>query len=267
MRPRKEKLSGPVTVSVVLHAIVVALAIFPMAFRTRDPIKIGDGTGGRATPVTLKSGIPIPAAPVENPLANDTKSENLPEPPTKKPPATEPPPPPKPNDYLMKNDKKSQKERLDAAKKDMMAMLTKDMHRPSNAVPGSGGRASSDMYGASAPSAGSGGIGFGGDFGSRYTAYVRGVQACLTTQWQQSRPSESIPTGSAKAYVGFEILKDGSIVNEHITRTSGFPSEDRDAIATVVGCSGRSGGPHLQPLPRDFEAGRVPVEVWFATKQ
>jgi hypothetical protein len=119
----------------------------------------------------------------------------------------------------------------------------------------------------SAPSAGSGGIGFGGDFGSRYSFYVRSVQTCLTTQWQQMRPSESVQTNAAKAYVTFEILKDGTIVNEHISRTSGFPSEDRDAITTVVGCSGRNGATHLPALPHDFEAGRVPVEVWFATKQ
>jgi hypothetical protein len=217
--------------------------------------------------VSLKSSIPLPAAPVETPLASDSKSENLPEPDVKKPKAVEPPPPPKPNDYLVKNDKKSRQERLDQAKKELMAELAKDMHRPSNAIPGSGGRAGGGSYGMTAPSAGSGGIGFGGDFGSRYSFYVRSVQACLTNQWQQMRPSESVQTNAAKAYVTFEILKDGSIVNEHISRTSGFPSEDRDALTSVAGCSGRNGGVRLPPLPRDFEAGRVPVEVWFATKQ
>lgn len=268
MTPRTEKMGGAATVSLVLHGALLALVVFPLGFSTRrEPIKIGDGGGGGAVSVSLKSGIPIPPAPNESHLANDTKSENLPEPDVKKSKAVEPPPPPpKPNDYLIKNDKKSKQERLDQAKKELMADMMKDRRRTPNAIPGSGGRASSDMYGGPA-SAGSGGIGFGGDFGSRYTAYVRGVQACLTTQWQQSRPSENIATGSAKAYVGFEILKDGSIVNEHINKTSGFPSEDRDALATVAGCSGRNGGPHLPALPRDFEAGRVPVEVWFATKQ
>ena len=168
---------------------------------------------------------------------------------------------------MIKNDKKSRQERQEQAQRELRAELMKDLHRPSNAVPGSGGRASSSMYGMTAPSAGAGGIGFGGDFQSRFTLYVRSVQTCLTNQWQQTRPSESVQTNSAKAYVTFEILKDGSIVNEHISRTSGFPSEDRDAIATVVGCSGRNGSAHLPALPRDFEAGRVPVEVWFATKQ
>jgi membrane protein involved in colicin uptake len=267
MTPRKEKMGGPATVSLVLHGALVALVIFPMGFRNTDdkPLFGGDGTGGQSVQVSLKSSIPLPAAP-ENPLATDSNSENLPEPVKKAKEAEPPPPPPKANDYLMKNDKKSRQLRQDEAKKELLAELAKDMHRQSNAVPGTGGRAGGANYGA-APSAGSGGIGFGGDFGTRYTAYVRSVQACLTNQWQQSRPSESVATNSAKAYVTFEILKDGTIVNEHISRTSGFPSEDKDAIATVVGCSGRNGGVHLPALPHDFEAGRIPVEVWFATKQ
>lgn len=269
MTPREEKISGPATVSLVLHGALVALVVFPMGFRSRpQPLWGGDGTGGQAVPVSLKSSIPLPAAPVETPLATDSRSENLPETEVKKPKAVEPPPPPpKPNDYLIKNDKQSKQERLDQAKRDLVAEMTKDMHRPSNAVPVSGGRAGGGNYGMTSPNAGSGGIGFGGDFGSRFTLYVRSVQTCLTNQWQQMRPSESMQTNSAKAYVTFEILKDGSIVNEHISRTSGFPSEDRDSIASVVGCSGRNGAVHLPPLPHDFEAGRVPVEVWFATKQ
>jgi outer membrane biosynthesis protein TonB len=260
-------MSSAAMVSAILHGALVALAIFPLGFRSREPILMGgDGSGGRAVAVSLTPSIPLPAAPVENPLATDTKSENLPEP-EKKTKTVEPILPPKPNDYLVKDTKKSKQERLEEAKRQLIADATKDMHRPSNAVPGSGGRASSQMYGMTAPSAGSGGIGFGGDFDSRYSFYVRSVQTCLTTQWQQMRPSESLQTNAAKAYVTFEILKDGTIVNEHISRTSGFPSEDRDAVATVVGCSGRNGGPHLPALPRDFEASRVPVEVWFATKQ
>jgi protein TonB len=266
MKPRKEKLSGPATVSIVLHGALVALVVFPLGFRSRPPLWGGEGSGGQAVSVSLKSSIPIPAAPVETPLATDSKSENLPEPEVKKPKAVEPPPPPKPNDYLIKNDKKSRQERLDQAKKELTAELAKDMRRPSNAVPGSGGRASSQMYGMTAPSAGSGGIGFGGDFGSRYSFYVHTVQTCLSNHWQETRP-DTMATNIPKAYVAFEIVKDGAITNEHITTSSGIPSVDRDAINSVVACSGRSGSEHLPALPRDFEGGRVPVEVWFATKQ
>ena len=266
MLSRKEKMSGPATVSIVLHGALVALVIFPLGFRSREPLWGADGSGGQAVSVNLKGGIPIPAAPVETPLATDSKSENMPEPEVKKPKAAEPPTPPKPNDYLIKNDKKSRQERQEQAQKEMRAELMKDLHRPSNAVPGSGGRASSSMYGMSAPSAGSGGIGFGGDFQSRYTLYVHTVQACLSNQWGQTRP-DTMATNIPKAYVAFEILKDGSIANEHISTSSGIPSVDRDAIGSVIGCSGRGSAVHLPPLPRDFEAGRVPVEVWFATKQ
>ncbi len=265
MMPRKEKMSGPATVSLVLHGALVALAVFPLGFRSREPLWGGEGSSGQAVSVTLKSSIPLPAAAVENPLASDTKSENLPEP-AKPEPKTKPiEPPPNKNDYLI-NDKKAKQQRLQDAKNSLLAEASKDLKRESNAVPGSGGRASSQMYGMAAPSAGSGGIGFGGDFGSRYSFYVRTVQTCLSNHWQQTRP-DTMVANVPKAYVAFEILKDGSIANEHVSTSSGIPSVDRDAIGSVVGCSGRSGADHLPALPRDFEAARVPVEVWFATKQ
>jgi len=261
---RKETMSNAAMVSVILHGTLLALAVFPLGFRSREPILMGgDGSGGQAVSVSLTPSIPLPAAPVENRVATDTKSENPPEPEVKKPKATEPPPPPKDDDYFIK---KRKQERLDQAKRDLMASVTKDLHRPSNAVPGGGGPASSSIIGMTAPSAGSGGIGFGGDFGSRYSFYVHTVQTCLSNHWQQTRP-DSAAMNAPKAYVAFEILKDGSIAHEHITTSSGVPSADRDAISSVVGCSGRGSADHLPRLPGDFDKDRVPVEVWFATKQ
>src|SRR5580704_17882136 len=102
MTPPKEQMGGPATVSLVLHSALVALIFFQMAFSndSQKPTFGGDGTGGQAVPVSLKSGIPLPAAPVENPLATDSKTENLPEPVKKPKEAEPPPPPPKANDYL-----------------------------------------------------------------------------------------------------------------------------------------------------------------------
>jgi TonB family protein len=264
--PRKETMSDAAMVSLVLHGLLVTLAIFPLGFSKPQPIWGDNGSGGVTTPVTLKSGIPLPAAPVENTLATDVKSENAPEKAEKTTKPKEVEPPPSKNDYLL-NDKKSRQQRLKEAQADMLADAKRDLRQAENSIPGKGGRASSDMYNQSFPtSQGSGGLNFGGDFGARYGLYVRTVRACITRNWDRSH-IDSVVRGVPKAFVAFDIQKDGSIANEHVTTTSGAPSFDREAVRAVQACSGRNGADHLPPLPHDFEDTKISVEVWFEAKQ
>ncbi|GEM_PF-2484469 len=260
---RKEGLSKAAMVSVAMHAAVVVLAIVPMGFMHASRPHFGDpGPDGRgAVPVTLEGSIPLPRAPIENKIATDTKPSNLPEKIEKTAPkAKAPEPPPHPDDYTIP----SKKTRQEQAKKELLAELKLDQKQASNAIPGSGGGASTVLYGQPPSATGSGtNMSFGGDFGSRYGFYVRSVHDCISHHWDRTRIDAVIRT-APKAFVDFSILRDGTISGERVITGSGVPSVDREAIRSIQACSGRAGSEaHLPPLPRDFEGSSISVEVSF----
>ncbi len=60
-----------------------------------------------------------------------------------------------------------------------------------------------------------------------------------------------------RAVITFEILRDGTVVNIQVTRSSGEPSVDRSAIRAI-----RESSP-LDRLPSDYTGDKVLVEFWF----
>lgn len=261
----KEKLGTPATISLTLHGVLFALAIFPMGFSKGGTIKWGkEGTGEGTSVVTLTERIPMPSAPKDNPLATDTKTVNPPE--KIEPKANKIEPPPSKDDYEIV-DKKTKKQRELRERELAMAMAKDDLRKELNSIPGGGGRAgSSQLFTQPQATAGSGGIGFGGDFGTRYGWYVRQVSECLSRHFDRSAGVRVVN----KVFVGFDIQKDGTITGEKVTTSSGAPPFDTEAIKAVQACSGRSGlrfDVHLPKLPSDFEGSHVGVEVFFDPKQ
>jgi protein TonB len=258
-------MKGPATISVLMHAALIGLAFVHLGFmnNTERWGDVGSG-GGSATPVTLKGGIPLPPAPVESPLATDTKTLNPPEvkeKPSKGEKKPEPPITGKAYEIKSKDDEKKRQREM------LMADLKNSRKSPeTNAIPGSGARASNPEM--SAPvnaTAGSDGIGFGGDFGNKYGWYVRTVKECIGRNWDRNRIDTFVRT-APRAYVDFDILRDGSISAEHIATSSGVPAVDREAIRAVQACGGH--GPDRFPrLPPDFSSSKVSVEVYFEFKK
>jgi len=129
---------------------------------------------------------------------------------------------------------------------------------PPNAIPfGVGGRPSLS-YGNFNDAAGSGGItiGKGGDFGERYGWYVTAVQTRISSNWLLSMVSPAIVT-APRVYVTFDIRRDGSISNPVVAKSSGIPEVDRSAMRAVLASN------PLGPLPADYAADKVTVEVYF----
>jgi protein TonB len=267
-----QSLGQPFTVSLAVHSLLVALAAFPLAFgRTQMWGEIG--SGGVATPVNLVGGIPLPPSPVTNPVANDVPTMNPPEPkPVAKMEKVEPKEvaPPKLTGKEYQIEEKKQKKRWADIERERMAKELREFAQtPSNAIPGRGAPASNSMYSPMTTSQGSGGVGFGGDFGNQYGLYVRAVRDCISRHWDRSRIDPSVRS-APKVFVMFDIVGDGSIQGEKIATSSGIPSVDREALRAVQACSGRSevgADQHLPPLPRDFGGKKVDVEVWFAFRQ
>ncbi len=262
---RKGGLGSAFTFSASLHGFLVVLLVVPMSFFGRANMWGDPGMGGSAVTVSLTGGIPLPVSEVPNPLATDTKTLNLPEPAKSK--TVEKPTPTKTGKEYQIEERNQKKLLAELERKRMLADL-KGIPKPeSNALPGSGGRASSDLYGRFPTGQGSGGIGFGGDFGDRFGWYVRAVRDCISRHWDRGRVDSSIRS-APKVFLSFDILRDGTIVDERVATSSGVPSLDREAVRAVQACSGRSGSDvHLPRLPNDYSGSKVPVEVWFEFQQ
>jgi TonB family protein len=260
----------PLTASVFLHGLLIAVAVFGgVLFASRNTVVWGEEGlgGGDAVPVNLLPSVPLPPSPgPQNPLASNTKEFY---PAEKKPPA-QPKPQPSDKDFLL-----SQKE-LKKKLADLDHRLAQqDFNRlkreiPPNAIPGrdSSGRASAPMYGM-ATGQGSGGIGFSGEFGALYGWYVSAVKQCIATHWDRSRVDASI-RAAPRVYVEFDIERSGVMQGERVATSSNIPSVDREALRAVQACSGRSdvgADVKLPELPRDYKGANVHAEVWFEFKK
>jgi protein TonB len=248
---------------VLLGVTVVTLpAVFPAYGISGWGSEEGGGAGVRVEIVSNVSGIPLPAPMVvnEDAAANESagfyESEPLvpPEESTPLDPSAEPvpveaepvpetiareeapPPPPTPPPPP------AAPERAAA---------------PDNAVPfGQGGRPAIS-YGQFARGDGTGAIGVGeGAFGERYGRYVESITRRISENWLQSLISADV-RAAPRIYVSFDILRDGSIVNERIEESSGIPSLDRSAMRAIFASN------PLAPLPSDFRGRSVSVRFWF----
>ncbi len=261
----QQGLRGPFTLSLVLHSALFSLAFvsFSQSVTWGEP-----GGGGSAVPVNLVAGIPLPASQgPPNPLATDTKTVNPPEVATKK---VEEVTPPQPSAKELEMEERRQTKQLAQLERERLRReLAQLQESAANAIPGQGSRASSELFGRFPTAQGSGGIGFGGDFGGRYGWYVRTVRECITRHWDRSRVDTSIRS-APKVFLEFQIARDGTIVQERVTTSSGIPSVDREALRAVQACSGRGdvgADAHLPPLPTDYSGSSVKVEVWFEFRQ
>ena len=253
-----ERLDRWLIASVLLHGAVFTLVIFsPRFFPSLGPnwgSQAGGAVGTSVKIVGNVSGVALPTPEVvqEDAPANespglyksdpapapppDTTAEKIPEP--KAPLKTTPPPKvPKPAAQPSKT---------------VPAPET-----PSNAIPyGQGGRPSL-AYGQFSTGAGEAGIGFGdAAFGDRYSAYVNSITRAISNNWLKSMAN----VGTQKAprvYMAFDIQRNGSISNIHMTQSSGIPSLDRTAERAI------NASDPLPALPSDYRGSSISVNIYF----
>jgi outer membrane biosynthesis protein TonB len=267
-----EKFGRPVTFSMALHGVFFGVVLLS-SWATPQRVQWGDeGIGGTAVAVNLTPTVPLPPRTgPQNPLASDTRELYPAQP--QRPEPTPPPPPPRPSArelQLAEREAKKRQADLDRRRLERELAAMKQRELPEGAIPGTttSGRAASDMYGM-ATAHGAGGLGFSGDFGSRYGWYVRAVRECLGRNWDRSRIDASVRQ-APRVFVEFQIMRDGIIRNERIVTRSNVPSVDREALRTVHACSGRSevgASGKLPELPRDYRGSSVTVELWFEFTQ
>jgi TonB family protein len=107
-------------------------------------------------------------------------------------------------------------------------------------------------------SAGTGGVamGQGNSFGQRYAYYVASMRARISANWLMATVSPNIAS-APRAYLKFQILRDGTVTNVQITQSSGIAEVDRSALRAILASS------PLPPLPSDYSGSSVDVEFYF----
>jgi periplasmic protein TonB len=258
----RESWRKPLLISLGFHAfIVLVIVVLGFVMEPRHQTNWGENQGD-AVSATLVSGAPIPIpkpqTQTENIVANESKG------------VTETAPPPKPaetEDGISIPGKvvkpKPEKTVTESnVKPRPMATPTvtasnvkpRPMPTPETAVPyGEGGPVSGPFGTFSAPNT-KGGFSFqNADFGSKYGWYVDVVRRKVQSNWllYEIDPHINAPH---RAYISFEITRNGSPANVHITQSSGVPSLDTSARRAIERVD------TFGPLPA---GNSVQVEFWF----
>ena len=266
-------LKGPLTYSVLFHAILGALLIYS-GFTHRGPSWGGPGGSVSIGVVGNVPAVPLPRPDLVSPnrVVDNTrglyKTEPAPEIKTPPPPDAIPiqkfklKPPPRPKEKPKGFETPPPPKYRSRPSK----VLENRTPPPPNAIPyGSGGAPdvpySSNSFNMGAGKATQGGLAFGsnganGDFSSRFAWYVQAVQRKVSSNWLQATIDPNISV-APRVVVTFDILRDGSVVNAQVTRSSGNYSVDTSALRAVENSS------PLNPLPSGYSGSRVSVDFWF----
>src|SRR5437764_480439 len=213
----------------------------------------GSGGGGEAIGATLVSSVPLPVppSPTQNVLANESKGVSQSQ------PKVEEKPEPEAIDIQGKNAKIKPKKKQETVTK--KATPQPEPEPEDNRVAFGEGGPVSGPYGTFSAAGAKGGFGFtggGGDFGTRFSYYVRGVQSRVSENWLKYEVDPRI-SNAQRVYVTFDIARDGHPGNVQVEQSSGVPSLDVSAVRAVQRVD------TFGPLPPDYGGSKLSVEYWF----
>ena len=246
-------LRSPLVGSCVLHAGIIALALFGYLIPSgRGESWGGTEGGGGAMSATLVTSVPLPAqqAPTENVLANESKGLALSEP--KQLPLEQPDAVPIPE-----KDAKKKNQKHESVQKQPPKQVAKA--QPDNQIPYGQGGPVSGPYGSFTSGATKGGFGFqggSGDFGSRFAYYVDIVRRKVSENWLKYEIDPRI-NDARRVYIYFDITRSGQPVNIRVEQSSGIPSLDQSAVRALQRID------TFGPLPSGYNGNYVSVEFWF----
>jgi periplasmic protein TonB len=242
--------------SVGLHVGVTAsLLLYAAVFSGPSGQGWGGGGGGEAMGVTLVSTVPLPAnaAPTQNVLANESKgiTQSQPKIEEKEPDAIE---------IQGKNAKVKPKKKQETVSKEKPQPAPEE---ESNQVAFGEGGPVSGPYGTFSAAGAKGGFGVtggGGDFGTRFAYYVRGIQQKVSENWMKYEVDPGISTAQ-RVYITFDVMRDGRPSNVQVEQSSGVPSLDISAVRAVQRID------TFGTLPTEYSGNKVTVEFWFDYKK
>ena len=247
-----ESLRAPLGYSVALHTLLFGSLLISSVYSHRGDL--WGGPGGGAVSIGLVGslpGIPLPKPDVvtTSRVVDETKGMYKSEPKPVEPPTEATP--------IPKFEKKKPPRYITRPSR----VLENPAQPPPNAVPYGQGGAPSVPYTSFSMGAGTqAGLGMsgagGGNFGSRFPWYVEAVQRRISSNWLQSTVDPTV-RWAPRVVATFQILRDGSVTNIQLLRSSGNASVDASAVRAIHDSS------PMQPLPSEYPGSNVSVEFWF----
>ncbi len=248
-----DRWARPLAWSAGLHvALTALLLIYVAVFSGPSGNEWGAGGGGEAIGATLVTTVPLPANPEgKNVLANESKGV------TQSQPKIEPKPEPDAIEIQGKNAKIKPKRKQETVTKEK-PLPAQEPEETNQVAFGEGGPVSGP-YGTFSAAGAKGGFGItggGGDFGTKYAFYVRGIQQRVSENWLKYQVDPRI-TSAQRVYVMFDVARDGHPSNVQIEQSSGVPSLDDSALNAVKRVD------TFGSLPADYPGSKISVEFWF----
>lgn len=250
---RHDTLRGTLLLSLILHAVlfVVAVTYTLMGFHLGGGGREWGTQGAtRMGAVASLPGVPLPSPLLTTPSTVATQNPGLYK--------TEPQPKEEPTPEAQQIPKFK-----DAVKPERLDRVNKHIHKteeepPPNAVPYGLTGAPTMSYTQVVTPGGPGAVslGTGNSFGQRYGWYVASMRSRISANWLMSTISPNI-VSAPRAYLSFQILRDGSVSDVQITQSSGIPEVDRSALRAILASN------PLPALPPDYSGGSVKVDFYF----
>jgi len=242
----------PLLWSLALHSLLLAAVVGSAYVNLRGDSWGGGGEGSiTANLVSNAPGIPLPRPQVitQSRVVDETRGLH------REQPAKVTPPPQKATAIPEFTKNKPPKYITQPSK-----VLEDPTPPPDNAVPyGQGGNPALPYSQFQMTGQTQGGLAFegpGGGFGSRFPWYVEAVQRRVSRNWLQSTVDPSVHW-APRMVVTFTILRDGTITNVQILRSSGNSSVDNSAVRAILSSS------PAERLPSEYSGNSVNVEFWF----
>jgi protein TonB len=246
-------LKRPLLFSIGFHALLL-FAILASAGLNRQGENWGGAGGGGAITVGLVGSVPgvtlpRPEVVTNNRVVDETKGLYKAEP--------EKPVPLPPNATEIPKFEKNKPPKYITPKS---RLLENPATPPPNAIPyGQGGTPAVPYSSFTMGQGTQGGMGVAsgsGNFGSRFPWYVEAVQRKISGNWLQASVDPNL-RWAPRVVASFQVLRDGSVANIQVTRSSGNTSVDTSAVRAIHDSS------PMQPLPNEYSGSYVNVEFWF----
>lgn len=246
-----DSLKGPLAWSLAFHAALAGSLVLSTFYSHRG--ELWGGPGGGAITIGLVGslpGVPLPRPETMTPSRVVDLTRGLYQ---AEPKAKEPESPAKPIPEFERNRPPRYVTRPSR-------VLENETPPPAGAIPYGQGGTPTLPYTQFTMGAGTGaGLGFsgpGGEFGARFPWYVEAVRRRISGNWLLSTIDPGV-RWAPRVVVTFQVLRDGSVVNIQLLRSSAIASVDNAAVRAV-----RDSSP-LERLPSEYTGSYVQVEFWF----
>jgi protein TonB len=244
----REQWRKPLLLSVAFHGLLV-MVIAGWGFVMQSHSTANDWgikQGDAVTAQLVSASIPIPKAEQsDNIVANESKG------------VTQTVPQPKPvetDDGISIPGKVTPPKKVEKPVQQARVQPPRPVPTPETAVPYGEGGPVSGPYGSVTTASYKGGFSFqNADFGGKYGWYVDGVKRRVQQNWLTYEIDPRIKAPH-RAFIEFDITRDGSPANVHLAQSSGVPSLDQSAMRAIQ---------RIDTFGKLPEGNSVTVDFWF----